>query len=142
MGPVNLAFTGTIAGNQISGTCKTMFGDMNAGRIAFIATVSILVHWLSPKTFFSMPIDHWFGEPRCFVGPPCGAAYWPAATFTIAPRAAPSALTTASVPRESPWRFASQLGSLYDSQVTPEASSPISYGWIDGLSRSGLYVWP
>jgi hypothetical protein len=29
MGPVNLAFTGTIAGNHISGTCKTMFGDLN-----------------------------------------------------------------------------------------------------------------
>jgi hypothetical protein len=29
MGPVNLGFSGTIAGNQISGTCKTMFGDMN-----------------------------------------------------------------------------------------------------------------
>jgi hypothetical protein len=29
MGRVNLAFTGTIAGNQISGTCKTRFGDMN-----------------------------------------------------------------------------------------------------------------
>jgi hypothetical protein len=29
VGPVNLAFTGTIAGNQISGTCKTVFGDMN-----------------------------------------------------------------------------------------------------------------
>jgi hypothetical protein len=28
MGPVNLAFSGTIAGSQISGTCKTMFGDM------------------------------------------------------------------------------------------------------------------
>ena len=29
MGPVNLAFAGTVAGNQVSGTCKTMFGDMN-----------------------------------------------------------------------------------------------------------------
>jgi hypothetical protein len=54
------------------------------------------------------------------------SAYWPAAIFAIAPRAAASALATASVPCGSPWRFASQLGSLYDSQVTSEASSHTS----------------